>query len=96
MNQNNQNIKKGAFPYALLLFIGLALLLFYNSFNNNNKVLDKSFLPIKIIIIDINITYITINNLDTIFFIFYIFPSYYIHLYYLYFFTLNKNLTLLS
>ena len=39
MNQNNQNIKKGAFPYALLLFIGLALLLFYNSFNNNNKVL---------------------------------------------------------
>ena len=38
MNQNNQNIKKGAFPYALLLFIGLALLLFYKSLNKNNKV----------------------------------------------------------
>lgn len=37
--QNNQNMKKGMYPYAMLLVIGLALLLFYNMTNNLNKVL---------------------------------------------------------
>ena len=37
MKQNNQNIKKGVFPYALLLFIGVAIMLFYSFNNNLNK-----------------------------------------------------------
>ncbi len=37
--QNNQNMKKGMYPYAMLLVIVLALLLFYNMTNNLNKVL---------------------------------------------------------
>ncbi len=37
--QSNQNMKKGMFPYVLLLFIGIAILLFYNYGNNTNKVL---------------------------------------------------------
>ena len=35
--QNNQNVKKGMFPYTLLLVIGFALLIFYNMNNNLNK-----------------------------------------------------------
>ena len=35
--QNKQNVKKGIFPYLLLLFIGLAMLTFYNMNNNLNK-----------------------------------------------------------
>ncbi len=35
--QNNQNLKKGMFPYAMLLVIGLAILFFYNMTNNLNK-----------------------------------------------------------
>ena len=35
--QNNQNMKKGMFPYAMLLVIGFAILLFYNMSNNLNK-----------------------------------------------------------
>ena len=35
--QNNQNIKKGMFPYLMLLVIGLAILFFYNMTNNMNK-----------------------------------------------------------
>lgn len=35
--QNNQNLKKGMFPYTMLLVIGLAILFFYNMTNNLNK-----------------------------------------------------------
>ena len=35
--QNKQNVKKGMFPYMLLLFIGLAMLVFYNMNNDLNK-----------------------------------------------------------
>ncbi len=35
--QNNQNVKKGMFPYTMLLIIGIALLMFYNANNNLNK-----------------------------------------------------------
>ena len=35
--QGNQNMKKGFFPYALLLFIGIALLLFYNMTSGTNR-----------------------------------------------------------
>ena len=35
--QNNQNVKKGMFPYVLLLVIGLSLLFFYNMANDTNK-----------------------------------------------------------
>ena len=34
--QNNQNMKKGMFPYVLLLVIGLSIMFFYNSLNNLN------------------------------------------------------------
>ncbi len=37
MKQNNQNIKKGMFPYAILLFIGVAIMLFYSFNNGLNK-----------------------------------------------------------
>ena len=37
MTQNNQNLKKGMFPYAMLLVIGLALLFFYSMTNDMNK-----------------------------------------------------------
>ena len=36
-NQNNQNMKRGMFPYLLLLVVGLSLLFFYNVTNNTNK-----------------------------------------------------------
>ena len=35
--QANQNMKKGMFPYFLLLAIGLSILLFYNMTSGNNK-----------------------------------------------------------
>ncbi len=35
--QNNQNVKKGMFPYTMLLIIVIALLMFYNANNNLNK-----------------------------------------------------------
>ncbi len=35
--QNNQNMKKGMFPYALLLAIAIMLLLFYNMTSGTNK-----------------------------------------------------------
>lgn len=35
--QGNQNMKKGFFPYVLLLAIGLALLIFYNMTSGTNK-----------------------------------------------------------
>ncbi len=35
--QGNQNMKKGFFPYVLLLTIGLALLFFYNMASSTNK-----------------------------------------------------------
>ena len=35
--KNNQNMKKGMFPYAMLLIIGVAIMLFYNATNNMNK-----------------------------------------------------------
>ena len=34
---NKNNIKKGMFPYALLLIIGIAIMFFYNMTNNINK-----------------------------------------------------------
>lgn len=37
MTQNNQNLKKGMFPYSMLLVIGLALLFFYSMTNDMNK-----------------------------------------------------------
>ena len=37
MTQNNQNLKKGMFPYAMLLVIGLSLLFFYSMTNDMNK-----------------------------------------------------------
>lgn len=49
--QNNQNMKKGMFPYAMLLIIGIALLMFYNvtgdlnkelTYNEFNKALSKN------------------------------------------------------
>ena len=36
---NNQNIKKGLFPYVLLLVIGLSIMFFYSMSNNLNKTL---------------------------------------------------------
>ncbi len=38
--QNNQNMKKGMFPYALLLIIGVAIMIFYSLSNNMNKELS--------------------------------------------------------
>ena len=35
--QNNQNMKKGMFPYAMLLVIGIAIMFFYNMTNDMNK-----------------------------------------------------------
>ena len=35
--KNNQNMKKGMFPYAMLLIIGVAIMLFYSMTNNMNK-----------------------------------------------------------
>ena len=35
--QNNQNMKKGMFPYAMLLVIGLAIMFLYNMTNDMNK-----------------------------------------------------------
>ena len=37
INQNNQNMKRGMFPYLLLFIVGLSLLCFYNMTNNTNK-----------------------------------------------------------
>ena len=37
MTQNNQTMKKGMFPYALLLVIAIAIMFFYNMTNNMNK-----------------------------------------------------------
>ena len=37
--KNKQNIKKGMFPYFLLLVIGLSLMLFSSMFDNTNKIL---------------------------------------------------------
>ena len=37
MNQNNQNMKKGMFPYAMLLVIGIAIMLLYNFVNDTTK-----------------------------------------------------------
>ena len=36
-SQVNQNMKKGMFPYFLLLAIGFSILLFYNMTSGNNK-----------------------------------------------------------
>ena len=38
--QKNQDFKKGLFPYILLLIVGLSIVLFYGTANNNNKVLS--------------------------------------------------------
>ena len=35
--QNNQNMKKGMFPYVMLLVIGLAIMFLYNMTNDMNK-----------------------------------------------------------
>lgn len=35
--QNNQNIKKGMYPYAMLLIIGIMIMFFYSMTNNTNK-----------------------------------------------------------
>ena len=35
--QNSQNMKKGMFPYFLLLIIGLSIMFFYNMSSENNK-----------------------------------------------------------
>ena len=35
--QSNQNMKKGMFPYLLLLLIGLSIMFFYSMTNNTNK-----------------------------------------------------------
>lgn len=35
--QNNQNMKKGMFPYVLLLTIGILIMLFYNMVSGTNK-----------------------------------------------------------
>ncbi len=35
--QNNQNMKKGMFPYLMLLVIGIAIMIFYNMTNDMNK-----------------------------------------------------------
>ena len=49
--KNNQNMKKGMFPYILLLIIGIAIMMFYNatntsvktlSYNQFNKALNKN------------------------------------------------------
>ena len=40
MKQNNQNLKKGMFPYTLLLIIGLVILIFYSSVGNTTKTLS--------------------------------------------------------
>lgn len=37
MTQNNQNIKKGMFPYAMLLVIGIMIMFFYSMTNDLNK-----------------------------------------------------------
>ena len=37
MKPNNQNVKKNMFPYVLLLFIGVAIMIFYSFNNNLNK-----------------------------------------------------------
>ncbi len=36
-NQNSQNMKKGMFPYVLLLAIGLSIMFFYSMTNGTNK-----------------------------------------------------------
>ena len=35
--KNNQNMRKGMFPYAMLLIIGVAIMFFYSMTNNMNK-----------------------------------------------------------
>ncbi len=35
--QNNQDMKKGMFPYLLLLIMGIGIIYFYGMFNNTNK-----------------------------------------------------------
>ena len=38
--QNNQNMKKGMFPYVMLLVIGLAIMFLYNMTNDINNELS--------------------------------------------------------
>ncbi len=40
MKQNSQNIKKGAFPYALLLLIAISIMFFYSMTGGTNKELS--------------------------------------------------------
>ena len=40
--QNNQNMKKGMFPYVMLLVIGLAIMFLYNMTNDMNKELTNN------------------------------------------------------
>ena len=53
--QNNQNMKKGMFPYVMLLVIGLAIMFLYNmtndmnkelTYNEFNKALNKNNIPL--------------------------------------------------
>ena len=37
IQKNNQEMKKGMFPYVLLLVIGIAIMFFYSTSNNNTK-----------------------------------------------------------
>lgn len=44
MTQQNQNMKKGMFPYVLLLIIGIFIMIFYNMLNNTtNKLTYNEF-----------------------------------------------------
>ena len=40
MKQNSQNMKKGAFPYALLFLIAISIMFFYSMTNTSNKELS--------------------------------------------------------
>ena len=38
--QNNQDLKKGLFPYILLLIVGLSIVLFYGTADNVNELMQ--------------------------------------------------------
>ena len=59
MTQNNQNMKKGMFPYMLLLVIGLFLLFTYNS--AGNKIQELTYNQFNKALVENNVKKVSIT-----------------------------------